>query len=164
FRSEANALDAWLADLERLRDVLANPLASQALTSPAVPQSERAAALDNLLPELRPQIRNLAHLLIERGRLELVPEILEAFKELVDRARGIVVAQVTSAIELDDQLRRVVTERLTTYTGKQVRLELSVDPSLIGGVVARIGDELIDDSVRARLQHLKERLAQASVS
>ena len=160
----SDSLDIWLTDLQRLRDVLADPTVYRVLTSPAVPEEERRAALDQLAPELRQQTRNLAHLLIDRGRLELVPEILQAFTELVDDFRGVVVAQVTTAIELDEELRRIVAERLSHYTGKQVRLELSVDPSLIGGVVARIGDELIDDSIRARLQHLKERLGRAPVS
>ncbi|MBI4492966.1 MAG: F0F1 ATP synthase subunit delta [Chloroflexi bacterium] len=160
---ERQAFDAWLGALERVEQILADPAAGQVLTSPAVPEEERRAALDRLLPDLGPEIRNFLHLLVDRGRLELLPEILTAFRELVDQARGVVTAKVTSAVALDPRLREVVARRLAAHTGRQVRLELSVDPELIGGVVARVGDELLDDSVRGRLQRLKERLLRAPV-
>lgn len=155
------AYDVWLRDLERLDAILQDENAHQVLTSPAVPEEERQAALEKLLPDARPEFRNLIRLLLQRNRLKLVPEILAAFREQVDEERGIVTAEVTSAMPLDEGLRSVVAERLARFSGKQVRLELSVDPQLIGGIVARIGDELIDDSVRGRLQRLRHQLAQA---
>lgn len=159
--SDDRTFDAWLQDLERIQRVLADPAAGRVLTSPTIPEGERLAGLFGLLPDLRPETRKFAALLVERGRLELITDIREELKRLVDEARGIVVAEVTSAVPLDARQREVVAGRLARYTGKQVHLDTAVDPDLIGGIVARIGDERIDDSIRGRLQRLKERLIQA---
>lgn len=161
--SEQETFDAWLGDLERVRELMADPTAEQVLTSPAVPEQERQQALERLLPDLKPEAKNFLRLLVARGRLDLAPEILIALRERVDQARGVVTAHVTSAVELDAALEQVLAERLARHTGRQVRLEVSVDPELIGGIVAQIGDELIDDSVRGRLRRLRERLAHAPV-
>ena len=156
---DTNSLDAWLADLERLAQVLQAPEAERALTSPAVPEAQRLAALERILPGLQPQMRSFVAILVQRGRLQLAAEILADFRRRLDEHRGVAIVEVSTAIPLDAASERVLAERLSRYTGRQVRLEKRVDPDLIGGVVARIGDELIDDSVRGRLDRLHRRLA-----
>jgi len=155
---QAQAEEAWARDLQRLAELLAIPVAEKALTSPAVPAAQKLAAIDAELPDLQPQVRNLVQILLHRDRLELLPEIAAAYRELLNRTRGIVTAQVTTAVPLSDEQRVLLAERLGDYVGRQVHLETSVDPSIMGGVVARIGDLLLDGSVRGRLEALRRRL------
>lgn len=156
---QSQAEDVWARDLQRLADLLTVPVAEKALTSPAVPAAQKLAAIDAELPDLQPTVRNLVQLLLRRDRLELLPDIAAAYRELLHRARGIVTAQVTTAVPLDEAQRALLAERLSRYLGRQVELETQVDPAILGGVVARVGDLLLDGSVRGRLEALRRRLA-----
>ncbi len=151
--------DAWASDLDRLAALLEVPLAAKALASPAVTASQKLAVIGAEVPGLQPVMRNLLQLLLHRGRLEMLPEIAGAYRELLNAARGIATAEVTTAVPLGEADRAVLVERLARYTGKQVRVEARVDGGILGGVVARIGDTLIDGSVRGRLEALRRRLA-----
>ena len=157
--SQAGSQDAWARDLDRLAELLAVPLAAKALTSPAVPLERKLALVDAEVPGLQPQARSLVRLLLHRERLEMVPEIAAAYREVLNRARGIATAQVTTAMPLDEAARAEVAARLARYTGQRVEIQATVDPSIMGGVIARIGDTLIDGSVRGRLEGLRRRLA-----
>jgi F-type H+-transporting ATPase subunit delta len=156
---ESGSFDPWAADLDRLAALLEIPMAETALTSPAVPPDRKLAVIDAEVPNLSPQTRNLLQLLLYRDRLELLPDIARAFRELLNRHRGIATAQVTTAVPLDDAARALLAARLSRYVGQQVEMQMTVDPSIIGGVVARIGDQLLDGSVRGRLETLRRRLA-----
>src|SRR5690606_13254586 len=102
---------------------------------------------------------NLARLLLERGRLADLPAIFELFEDGIRAERGIVVANVTTAEPLGPAEQELVKKRLSDMTGKQVELKLTVDPDIIGGIVARIGDVLVDGSVFSQLRRLRARLA-----
>lgn len=151
--------DAWAADLDALGSLLDVPMAEKALTSPAVTSAQKLQFIKTEIPTLHPAANNLVALLMHRGRFTLLPEIAAAYRELLNRARGIATAHVTTAVPLDDSTRDQLGQRLASYTGQQVQLETSVDPNIMGGVVARIGDTLIDGSVRGRLESLRRRLA-----
>ena len=153
------SFDAWAAEMEALGALLDVPLAEKALTSPAVTPAQKLRFIESEVSNLRPAANNLVALLMHRGRFDLLPEIALAYRELLNRARGIATAQVTTAVPLDDRTRDELGRRLASYTGQQVQLETSVDPSIMGGVIARIGDTLIDGSVRGRLEMLRRRLA-----
>jgi F-type H+-transporting ATPase subunit delta len=127
-----------------------------------VPSSEKRAALERLLPNATPLLRNFLAILAERDRLDEVGGIAEAMREMINRQRGIVTAEVTTAVPLDPELERVVQQRLAAHLQRrpdQITVHSRVDPSIIGGVVARIGDQVIDDSVRGRLERLRRALA-----
>jgi F-type H+-transporting ATPase subunit delta len=158
---EDQSFDQWARDLERLADLLGVPLAEKALTSPAVPASRKLEIISQEIPDLQPRTHNLVGMLLHRDHLDLLPDIARAYRELLNRARGIVTAEVTTAVPLDEAARAELTARLGRYVGQQVQLQLAVDPSLIGGVVARIGDTLLDGSVRGRLDSLRRRLETA---
>jgi F-type H+-transporting ATPase subunit delta len=153
------SFDAWGADLDALAELLETPLAARVLRSPAVTPAQKLQLLRAEIPTLRPAANNLLALLMHRGRFHLLPEIAAAYRELLNRARGIATARVTTAVPLDATTRDELGRRLAAYTGQQVQLETSVDPAIMGGVVARIGDTLIDGSVRGRLESLRRRLA-----
>jgi len=154
--------DAWLQALGELARVLRMPSARTVFLSPAVPATQKAAALDRLLPNASPLVRNFVHILVDRDRLPEVPGIVDALSELINVQRGIITADVTTAIPLDAELERVIAERLAAHLGRdpnKVSIRSRVDPSIIGGVVARVGDQVIDDSVRGRIERLRRTLA-----
>ena len=114
------------------------------------------------MPNAPQVVRNFLHILVDRHRLDQVPGILEALRELINVQRGIVTAEVTTAVPLDAEMEQVVTQRLATHLGReprQVTIRSRVDPSIIGGVIARVGDQVIDDSVRGRIERLRRTLA-----
>jgi F-type H+-transporting ATPase subunit delta len=157
--AQDNSYDAWAADLDRLEALLDVPIVAKALTSPAVPAREKLNAIAAEAPGLRPQTNNLIGLLLHRERLELLPDIARAYHERLNRMRGIAVAAVTTAVPLDESSRAQLAARLARYVGQQIEMETTVDPGILGGVVVRVGDLLLDGSVRGRLETLRRRLA-----
>jgi F-type H+-transporting ATPase subunit delta len=104
---------------------------------------------------------NLMLLMVRRGRPRAIDAMLDHFEALLRRERGIALAEVRSALPLDDAQRDALRERLTMLTGDKVQINERVDESLIGGVAVRIGDTLYDASVRSRLERLRARLTAA---
>ena len=154
--------DAWLRTLGDVARILQMPSARTIFMSPAVPPGQKSAALDRMLTNASPMVVNFLHILIERDRLDQVPGIVDALRDLINRQRGIITAEVTTAVPLDADMERLVAQRLATYLkrdAQQVSIRSHVDPSIIGGVVARVGDEVLDDSVRGRLERLRRTLA-----
>ena len=96
--------------------------------------------------------------MIDRRRTDLLGEVAEAFETAVDERLGFLRAKVTSATPLSEAHRRETEQALSEVTGKRVRADFDVDPSLIGGVVARIGSTIYDGSVRSQLETLRQRL------
>src|SRR5690606_26845445 len=105
------------------------------------------------------EVRNLVRLLIHRQRFDQIPNILEALEEMVLNARGIAIADVTTAVPLTDQERQAVSARLANIVGSQIEMREHVDQAIIGGIVARVGDQLIDGSVRTQLRDLRAALS-----
>jgi len=154
--------DAWLSALGDVARVLRMPSARTVLLSPAVPAAQKSAALDRIVPNAPQFARNFLHILVDRDRLDQVPGIVDALRELINVQRGIVTAEVTTAVPLDTELEQVVAQKLAQHLGReprQITIRSHVDPSIIGGVIARIGDQVIDDSVRGRIERLRRSLA-----
>lgn len=158
-------LDAWLATLDQLAAVVESPDSQRAFTNPTLATPEKVAALQQLVPGMSPQARNFVRILAERHRLGQLAEIAQVFREDVYRERGILTAQVTTAVPLDAQTQGTLAQRLGAYLHHdpaKLVFETRVDPEIIGGVVARVGDTLIDDSVRGRLDRLRRALTTAA--
>jgi len=128
------------------------------LESPKIPFSEKARILSQRLEGVTPLAMNLAYLLVARGRLRIVEDIVIEYERLVDDQRGIAHAEVATAVPLDEEEKDKVIHRLGDIVGKEIVLSARVDPSLIGGLVARVGDKLIDGSTKSRLLSLRESL------
>jgi F-type H+-transporting ATPase subunit delta len=159
---QSDQYDAWVAALSEVTRVLQMPSARTVFRSPAVPAAQKSAALDRIVPNAPQLVRNFLHILVDRDRLDQVPGILEALRELIHLRRGIVTAEVTTAVPLDTEMEQVVAQRLAAHFGReprQVTIRARVDPAIIGGVIARVGDEVIDDSVRGRIERLRRTLA-----
>ncbi len=157
--SEHGTQDQWRDDLRSLADLVRHPQAGRFLTSFRVSRDEKRRLLERTL-DVAPPARNLALLLLQRDRLALAPRIAAAYEQMLDAARGVAHAEVTTAVPLGPEDEQTVAEHLRRLTGaREVRLTTRVDPSIIGGVIARIGDRLIDGSTRTRLIQLRRTLA-----
>lgn len=155
--------EEWAQGLRLLAALSADPQAQAFLESARVPLEGKLELAERALEGAEPLVLNLARLLIQRGRISLGPQIAEAFQELWDESRGIAHAVVTTAVPLSDEEREAVARKLREITGKEVVLETRVDEGIIGGLVARIGDRLIDGSTRSKLLALKHKLAAGSL-
>jgi len=132
------------------------------LENPTVPVEKRKGLVNTIGDALGldPPIRNFLGLLIERNRLKLLDEIISTYEKFLDEKLGIVRARVTSALELDSRQRDEVAARLQAMTGKKVRMEIFVDPLLIGGLVAQVGSTIYDGSIRHQLDAFRNNLTQ----
>jgi F-type H+-transporting ATPase subunit delta len=156
---EQGTLDAWGDDLAMLTRIVADDQIAVYLTNPSVAAERRIEALETSLnTNVQPEAKNLARMLIERNRTTLIPEIREMFDDQLRAERGIVVAQVTTADPLTDAERDHIGEKIEAMTGKKAELALKIDPDIIGGIIIRIGDQVIDGSVRNKLEKMRSRL------
>ena len=157
--SETGSFESWEQDLRTIADFASDADVTRLLASGQMPRDEKLRLLSvGLEAAVGPLAWNLVRLLEQRGKVDLAREIQTVFQERVDEQRGVAHAVVTTAVTLDDGERAAIAQRLSTITGKQVDITSVVDPAIIGGVVARIGDELIDGSTRSKLVALKRRL------
>lgn len=155
------ALDAVAADLDALcAEVSDHHDLHACLSNPAIDAGVRKRVLDGVLDkmEARPEVRGLVHELLSRRRIALLPLVARAFGEIADARQGRVTARVKTALPMTSAQEAELQASLSAYTGKDVRLQSEVDPDLLSGVVAYVGGEVIDDSLRTRLTNLKNAL------
>lgn len=165
-------LAADAAEVERiardLRDFTAmwdqNRDLRAAFENPSVPQQSRRDILRELAAQanMHPHVRDLLLLLSDRQRMRHVPEVADAFAAMAEARSGRARAEVTTATALPPAFFSELERVLRELTGKQIVLVQRVDPTLIGGVVTRIGDQVFDGSIKSRLSELKEELLQQS--
>lgn len=157
--AESSSYAAWRDDLARAGAALAEPGLAQVLANPAIPLAERERLLaDTAGRGLAAKPLNLLRLLLQRGRIELLPKVAAEFGLLDDQRQGLSRALVTSAEPLAGAELEALTERLERLSGGRTILTSRTDPSLLGGLVVLLGDRLIDGSVRGRLERLRGRL------
>jgi len=134
------------------------PPLSDALTNPMYPVDVRVRVVQDLMKAMSasPVISNFMTLLVQKKRAAALPEIAQAFQDLVNADKNICRGTVISAIELSSELKSKVARTLTSLTGKQVDLTSVVDPSIIGGIIAKVGDLVLDGSIKSQLEGLKE--------
>jgi len=129
------------------------------LANPGLPLERRAAIVEELLENRAlPVTRAIVSFIVGAGRGHDLPTIVNRFVAMAALTREHAVAEVRSAVALDESQQRRVAEALSRATGKQVEVKVVVDPSVLGGLVATIGDTVIDGTVRHRLDQLKEQI------
>lgn len=153
-----STFDRWSTELAEIAQLQRDPRVGKLLASPAVGISAKEAVLVHFSGEWSREAGNLARLLLHKGRFPLASQIADHYRQLVNKLHGIATAEVVSAVPLSQEEIRAVATKLSDMTGRTVIVESSVDPSIIGGIVARVGDELIDASVKGRLEALKRQL------
>ena len=133
----------------------------ETLTDPGLPVDRKKAVLHEILGEKAgPHTVSILGFLVEQGKARELGLIVEELVELAADRRKAAVAEVRTAIPLEDDHKRRLADALAKATGKTVQLKVVVDPSVIGGVVARVGDQVIDGSIRKRLELARERMSE----
>lgn len=152
FGEEVRSLQNLLETSEQLRNFLANPF---------VTAEDKKAVLGRVVGEgINPYMRNFLMLLIDRRRILLLLGICQQYQALLRELNQTVLAEVTSAVELSEDQKQAVREKVTAMTNaRSVELDTKLDPDLIGGVIIRVGSQVIDASLRGQLRRLSLRLS-----
>lgn len=130
--------------------------------SPYFSSEEKKAALGRAVEGADARFMNFLQALIERGRMPVVFRIRAEFERLWDEERRLLPVQITSAVALDESTVQGIGDRISQQTGRKVELSSSVDPSLIGGLVLRVGNVILDGSIQSQLNQLRRSVAQAA--
>jgi len=138
----------------------ASPTLGPALANPQLPLARRERMLTDLLDRLpaSPATRASTLLMLRKGRILLLPEVARAFERMVEEKTGRARAVVTTAVALPDEFHRRLQDSLEAISGRKLTVERCVDPEILGGVTARVGDLLYDGSLRAALARLRDKL------
>lgn len=155
---DADAVDAVGGELDEfVRGVVgANPAVAAFLASPAVGKKAKAAALDAALPRHSSELfRGLVSVLTRNGRLDLLPGIAAAYRDILEDRAGRVRVKVSAPVELTDAQQEELAGTLADLLKMEPILDVRVEPELLGGMVVQVGDRVIDTSVRTRLQTLR---------
>ena len=138
-----------------------HPELQRVLVNPVVPAARKRAVMEQLAATagVAAPVAKLMRLLAERDRLALLPDLLDVYRERLREHRRVVNAEVTTATPLAPERAEALRQRLADMTGRTVTMTTTVDPSLIGGVVTRIGSTVYDGSVARQLQAIRQSLS-----
>ncbi len=164
---ETGTLDQMVRELSDLAAAYASSKEMQdALENPMVGIEAKRAVVDEVASRVGagPMTKNLARMLCDRRRMGVLPRIAELVTEMADAKKGVVHAEVTTAVALNDAFYSRLQRELERMTGQKIVLDRKVDPTIVGGVSARIGDTIIDGSLKARLSDMKSTLLAAEVT
>ncbi|MDQ2966430.1 MAG: ATP synthase F1 subunit delta [Chloroflexota bacterium] len=157
-------VDTWRHELDAAATVLEDPGLADAIRNPSIPTTVREEAVrKGFGKSISAPVLNLILFMIRRGRVDDLGQVAADFGRLVDQRNGVVHATATSALPLDKAELSALTARLEQMTGGTVELAVEIDPSLLGGLVVRVGDRLIDGSVRGRLERLRNELVSGAL-
>ena len=158
---ENRELEKWFDDLTLLSDSVSNQEFLDFLSQPRVTSEEKIRVVrDALGDSVGPLALNLMSLLATKNIAHILPGITDQYQELLDAQQGIERAEAVTAIPLDDDVQRRITEMLSAMSGRDVRLTTRVDAEILGGVIIRIGDRVMDGSTRSRLRAMRRELAE----
>jgi F-type H+-transporting ATPase subunit delta len=158
---ENGQAELYREQLGSFSDLIAqNPQLEQAFTNPLYDAAGRKQVLVSVVDMLdfSDVVRAFLLLLFDKGRIGLIDSINDFYQKLADELKGVALASMVSATELSSDAVEKIRESLSKLTGKEVKLEVKQDPELIGGVVTRIGDLVLDGSVRTQLLNMRETL------
>jgi F-type H+-transporting ATPase subunit delta len=157
--TEESSVDTFNAELAALCAALrGNPELEAILGNPAYGIEAKKEILKDIVTamSLSVTVGNFVQLLLDRNRLQFLPQIAESYGSFADELSGIIRPTLTSGLPLDDSQVEAIKEALATKTGRKVQLTVQVDPALIGGVVTQIGDMIYDGSVKTQLNRIED--------
>ena len=159
---EQNALADIIADIEKLRELIEESEEfAQLISSPVFSPQFKSETFEMVFADAtHPLTINFLKLLALKQRERYLTAMMDVFSAIVDEAAGRLVAQVITATPLTSEQAEQLIQHLGAYSGKQVRLETTIDAQIQGGFVARLDDTVFDASVATQLQHLKQQLAE----
>jgi len=155
-------LNRWQSDLRKVASLVKEDALFALLENREVSFDNKAKVLSERLGDINPLALKLVSLLVAKGRLGMISDIADEYQRLLDNYHGIEgaeIAEVTTAVPLDDKDKLRLAQRITDIVGKPVVLKPKVDSSVIGGIIIRVGDKLIDGSIRNKLEALKKDLS-----
>ena len=161
---EQDQLDQWDGDLEFIESVLQDDEFKALLKHADVSVADKIKAIDSVMRDVHPLVRNLVNLLVTRGMVDAVSDLRAAYTELLDKHLGRQRVQVTSAVPLEQRELDRITQFVTNLVRKEVVVSTDVDDSILGGVVIQIGDQLLDGSTRSQLDALRNRMHSGAVT
>jgi F-type H+-transporting ATPase subunit delta len=153
---EADAVSAQFGDLAAA--MTSSAALSGALEDPQVRAAQKTGIVADLTANDHALVRNAALVMLDKGRIVLVPEVSRQFDRLAADAARLIDVEVTSAQPLDAETESGLVRRIEDALGRRVRLSKIVDTGVIGGLVVRVGDVVLDASLRARVDQLRERI------
>ncbi len=154
-----NTVDRTLEDVQEIARLFSHRKLAYLLNEPKIPvQRKETAIRQALASRVLPTSLNLALLVVQRELVEVMPNIARELEQLVLNYKNQAVAEVTTAMPMDQQQQNEVRQALEQRTGKTILMQTKVSPDILGGVVARVGDQVIDGSVRHRLAVLRQQL------
>jgi F-type H+-transporting ATPase subunit delta len=163
--SRQNQLDRTLKDVQEIAQIFAHRKLAYLLQEPKIPAQRKETAIrQTLTSKVLPTSLNLALLVVQRDLVEIMPNIARELQQLVMNYKNQAVAQVTTAKQIDDDQMTLIKRALEKRTGKKIILQTRTEPAILGGVVARVGDQVIDGSVRYRLNALRQQLLHSAAS
>ncbi len=157
---ERNEFQSWQEGLKKIVDLTTDKELMALLENPSLSFAAKKSLLLERLGKIQPLASNLAFLLVSKGILKRSGDISQKYNDLLDAHRGIERANVTTALSLGDEDRDAISHRLGEMIERKVVIDAHVDPSIIGGFIARIGDMLIDGSIQQKLGTLKRSLVE----
>ena len=156
---ETGSMQNWSQNLVFMSAVTSDDGISGVVDNPKIAkQSVSELLIDICQEQIDKEAENFLKLLVHNGRLLLLPTIAKLFEEYKAEYEGYLDVQVTSAYELSEEAHKSLAENLEKSLGKKINMNVAVDKSLIGGVLVRAGDQVIDGSIRGRLQHMQKTL------
>ncbi|MFP3982532.1 MAG: F0F1 ATP synthase subunit delta [Desulfurivibrionaceae bacterium] len=157
--SEEDTLDEFAQGLETFAELYRTlPEMRDALSNPIYPMDVRQQVMEKMAAKIGvgKTMTRFLDLLVEKGRATLIPEIAESYQAMVDEERGVCQGLITTASELSSDLQEKTKTTLEKLTGRQVVLKTEIDPSIIGGIVAKVGDLVVDGSIKTQIDGLKD--------
>ena len=160
-----HSLDRTLEDVRGIAQVFAHRKLAYLLREPNVPAQRKERAIRQALADkVLPTSLNLALLVVQRELVDLMPNIARELEQLVLDYKNEAIADVTTATRIDDAQLTQIKQALEKRTGKTIITHTRVQPDILGGVIARVGDQVIDGSIRSRLAALRQQLLKSALS
>jgi F-type H+-transporting ATPase subunit delta len=154
-----NKADELLVELQSIEQLNQDKVIAAYLGNPAISFKKKESVLSGKFAGIDTAVVNLVYLLLANGRINMLGEVADEYKHMVDDSKGIERAEVITAVPLDDKARQKISTRLGDMLGKKVVIEPeSTDPELLGGVIVKVGGKLLDGSTRSALNVLKKEI------
>ena len=155
---ERNEIDQWAEELQAALAVVEDTTFRTYLKLPKVRITDKLKAIQDALGNVNPLVRNVVGLLASRNAIELYPRVVAEYQRFVDGHRNRERAVVVTAVPLDSQQEERLRQQLSKLLDKEVILSTQVEPQILGGLVARLGDRIVDGSTQGRLLDLRKSL------
>ena len=161
--SDADKLDEVHDQLGEVADALSSDHDLQVFFfSPYLTADEKKDGLHKAVTDANPLVQNFIELLIEKHRMPALMRIRREYDRLWDEENKLLPVQITSAVELDEKTVKQIGDRIGEQTGRKVELSSNVDPDVLGGLIVRVGNTVLDASIRYRLEQLRKQVARSA--